>query len=739
MSYRLASVEELPRSSDALVTLVHPQSAVDIVKRILNPHAVTDTPIENLDPRQKPSRLIEQLAQGEQILFDASGASPGVFLNRRPESGSTVANLPPRLAQALDDHWEGRTSSGIGGAPLQGDSLAPAAEPAYKAPPPQNTPTESGQRTLDLLYRWPDGSGVAGAPFAVTGLNDFRSGTLDDQGQAQVTGLLDPVVDVRFGDPAPAGSIALLRQQLQAQLDAMVSRERREAARLDASTADLPLTFNAGVHVVFGLKGLWESAVGFVHTAAAVGNLTPMQQFRHALKAAWDATLDGSDQAWVNDFKQRFDEANKAALVEALGFDPADIRWEDLTEAYEITALLLDDPESRDMLGRFAVEFAQVQDSTEISFSAGGLGFDVVLGILLAAATGGAGAVASAPRYLKKLAPLAAPLRNLAKRLKIARQTRYHYSVATDGRCESVCRPRPEGPELKERSLASRRLIVNSLEDAVTALKAARQRLLAQGGFTPKYTQEELLQLAQEGLDNDRFIVRLVETHHVDGYKKPEGAMAGTLGRPGADGTVRYWSTTLDQIEPSDTCPKLIAEQLGIEYKPDANYKLAIIDREAAIKQADARTIIPTFDNLKAFAREKLDGYTELDGLLDEVMTPEYQAKYEALVKDMRDDEWSSPRVRRRHLKNRGLNSDEINAFEIRLRIQRDTGANEHFLGNGLTKHTAFSSDNRVYGALETLTYEKNPKTFDYMTNSGKGGNDAYVELVDLVPIDFGA
>ncbi|TBW49254.1 hypothetical protein EZI54_20115, partial [Marinobacter halodurans] len=253
MSYRLASVEELPRSSDALVTLVHPLSAVDIVKRILSPHAVTDIPIENLDPRQKPSLLLEQLAQGEQVLFDASGASPGIFLNRRPESESVMGNLPPRLTRALDDYWEGQTNHGLGPRPIQSDSLAPAIEPAYQPPPPQGTPAEAGQRTLDLLYRWPDGSGVAGAPFAVTGLDDFRSGTLDDQGQAQVTGLLDPLVDVRFGEPAPAGETAVLRQQLQAQLDAMVARERREAARLDASTADLPLTFNAGVHVVFGL------------------------------------------------------------------------------------------------------------------------------------------------------------------------------------------------------------------------------------------------------------------------------------------------------------------------------------------------------------------------------------------------------------------------------------------------------------------------------------------------------
>ncbi|WP_265596837.1 hypothetical protein [Marinobacter daepoensis] len=39
---------------------------------------------------------------------------------------------------------------------------------------------------------------------------------------------------------------------------------------------------------------------------------------------------------------------------------------------------------------------------------------------------------------------------------------------------------------------------------------------------------------------------------------------------------------------------------------------------------------------------------------------------------------------------------------------------------------------------METLTVENNPQTFHAMTNGGQGGLDAYVELIDLIPIDFG-
>ncbi|WP_288353078.1 hypothetical protein [uncultured Marinobacter sp.] len=565
MSYRLSSVTDLPASDSALLTLVHPNSAVDIVRDILSRYISTRDPIDNMDPAQRADELLEQLARGEQVLFDASGSSYGIFRGRQATPDSLATNLPPALIQAIEAHWEGSARRGVSAVPLKSDSLAPAIEPAYQ---PSSSPAASsepkvGSQVIELLYRWPDGSPVAGAEYQVEGLDDFITGTLDANGYAKVSGLNDPSVKVRFGKPAPAGELDILRRQLQAGMDGILARERREAAKLDASTEDLPLSFKAGVHFAQGFMGLWDSATGLIANNLAMANLSHVGHLSRAVQAAWNATVNGSDQAWMDTFNQQFDESNKRALVEVLGFDPDAISREQLAEAYEVTALILSDPESRDMLGQFAVDFAQAQDSTELSYMAGGLAFETVLAIFLGAAVG-AKAASAAPRYLKKLAPLADALRKLAARLKISYQTRYHYGVDTGTLCESTCRPRPEGPELQVRSLESRRLRVNSLKEAKAALKASRKRLIRRGGFTPKYTQEELTLLTSKGLDDDRFIVRLVEAHHVDGYQQPQGAMEGTFGRPNPDnGQVRFWSTTLDQIEPSDTCPKLIAQQMG--------------------------------------------------------------------------------------------------------------------------------------------------------------------------------
>ncbi|UQG55105.1 MULTISPECIES: hypothetical protein [unclassified Marinobacter] len=120
-------------------------------------------------------------------------------------------------------------------------------------------------------------------------------------------------------------------------------------------------------------------------------------------------------------------------------------------------------------------------------------------------------------------------------------------------------------------------------------------------------------------------------------------------------------------------------------------------------------------------------------------MTPEYQAKYEKLVEGMGDAEWEDLDIRGDYLDKQGLGAKEIKAFEARFDIQDETGANQYFLGNGLTKHTALSQDGKdVYGTIETFTVEKNPQTFRAMTSSGKSGPEAYVDLIDLTPIDFG-
>ncbi|MGO1502603.1 MAG: hypothetical protein ACTHWH_15105 [Marinobacter sp.] len=248
----------------------------------------------------------------------------------------------------------------------------------------------------------------------------------------------------------------------------------------------------------------------------------------------------------------------------------------------------------------------------------------------------------------------------------------------------------------------------------------------------PKYTQAQLRQIAEDGFGDEKYIVRLVEEPHLH----RNGPNNGTLGKEGAAG-VQIWSTSFDQIAHLDSDPKLITDALGVNYKPDAKYKLAIVDQGQAVKHADAKTIVPTYDNLKGFAKENLEGYEARPELLDEVMTPEYSREYAGLVRGMPADAWNKEQVLDQYLRSKNLDSVELDKFHTRMSIQNNTGANEHFTGNGLTKNTSSSTNEPVYGTVEVFSLHKNPKSFKKMT--GLDGDTKWVELVDLEPINFGA
>lgn len=103
----------------------------------------------------------------------------------------------------------------------------------------------------------------------------------------------------------------------------------------------------------------------------------------------------------------------------------------------------------------------------------------------------------------------------------------------------------------------------------------------------------------------------------------------------------------------------------------------------------------------------------------------------------MPENAWTQLRARERYLASKGLDTGSMEKFETRFSIQNNTGANEHFTGNGLTKTTNSSSSQPVYGTVEAFSLHKNPKTFRQMT--GMEGSTQWVKLVDLETINFGA
>ena len=388
----------------------------------------------------------------------------------------------------------------------------------------------------------------------------------------------------------------------------------------------------------------------------------------------------------------------------------------------------------------FVTDYAAIQHHTDYAYIFGAIAFELVLAGLLAATTLGAGNAAQATsriRHARILAGLGPAFGRFAEALKLQglRKIWRDFDLNRKNRFEAEASPRPKGVDPDPVQLSTRpgKVRPRSFDEAKKLLGDARNSIIANGKApSPKYTQAQLHRIAQEGFADEKFIVRLVEEPHVH----RNGPHNGTLGKEGPAG-VQIWSTSFDQIAHLDTDPKLITEAMGVNYKPDAKYKLAIIDQADAVRYADAETIVPTYGNLTKFVEDKLPGKVENPALTREVMTPDYAGEYESLISNMPPPAWANPQIRKAYLRKAGLGQDGIKKFNTRISIQNSTGANEHFTGNGLTKTTNSTTEQPVYGVVEAFSLHKNPKTFRQMT--GMEGGTQWVELVDLEPINFGA
>jgi len=246
-----------------------------------------------------------------------------------------------------------------------------------------------------------------------------------------------------------------------------------------------------------------------------------------------------------------------------------------------------------------------------------------------------------------------------------------------------------------------------SLEECEQRLAAARERLEAQG-YQAKYSDEELLKLADKGELDDRFIVRFTESKYAG-----DNAF---LGRQDADGSVKFWSTTFNQLENADTDPQTICAVLGIpNYDPAKSYSLVVVDTQAA-GAGQSVSIVPTHRKLGEFAAKEVKG---LDPeRVKEVMAPEYNRVYaqhigqfNARSLDIKED-----RDIHDYAKEAFITDKERQQFETRANIHQELGANECFRGDGTTENLL--GDKQQCGVMETFTYDKNPQTLSSLENS---------------------
>ncbi|MEJ2066343.1 MAG: hypothetical protein P8X74_24195, partial [Reinekea sp.] len=147
----------------------------------------------------------------------------------------------------------------------------------------------------------------------------------------------------------------------------------------------------------------------------------------------------------------------------------------------------------------------------------------------------------------------------------------------------------------------------DAFEEAKALLEEA-EKALAKGGKPLKYSDKELAVMLENPAIKDKYIVRFMQADYLHA-KASDGTLiefGGQLGQVDpTTGTVKYWSTTFDQIVQNDHDADLIRRSVGMGmnyFKPDKEYVLLLIDRAKHEATGAGTTIVPTYENLGDFA-----------------------------------------------------------------------------------------------------------------------------------------
>ncbi|CCU73181.1 hypothetical protein [Thalassolituus oleivorans] len=207
-----------------------------------------------------------------------------------------------------------------------------------------------------------------------------------------------------------------LRVKIRNALMAIVAGERAEAAmyqkQMDKETTVMKGVIYTGAFMQGVGSSAWGMVVWLKEVSDVVNPFVKMQHHARALQAAWES----------DDFSKTYSETyvkgEKRELVEALGFDPSQITEQQIDEAMAMANLVIEDPGLRDMLYQFVKDYAEAQHAIEITNVAGTAAFELILTIIMAAVTGGVGAVAaigSKAHLIKKFQKVGDLLSDFAK------------------------------------------------------------------------------------------------------------------------------------------------------------------------------------------------------------------------------------------------------------------------------------------------------------------------------------
>ena len=247
----------------------------------------------------------------------------------------------------------------------------------------------------------------------------------------------------------------MLPVQIQQALTEIIAGERAEAAMYERQM-EKESTFSKGlIYTGAFMTGIGTSVWGALKWVKEVSDVVnPVVKIYHqakAIQAGWES------EDFYSTYSATYMQAEKRELVEALGFDPTAISAQQIDEAIAMASMVMDDPMLQHMLYQFVKDYAEAQHAIEITEVAGSGAFELILTIILAAVTGGAGVVAAigskAPliRKFRKVGDLLSDFAKATRKLKIQSKQRKAKGKPADFKdletSETTAKKGKSGPE----------------------------------------------------------------------------------------------------------------------------------------------------------------------------------------------------------------------------------------------------------------------------------------------------
>lgn len=156
-----------------------------------------------------------------------------------------------------------------------------------------------------------------------------------------------------------------------------------------------------------------------------------------------------------------------------------------------------------------------------------------------------------------------------------------------------------------------------------------------------------------------------------------------------------------------------------------------LIEHQKANEIGDMHSFIPTYERMSGFTESELSTeFEDSRDLIAPCLTPEFSRYYEQ-VKVSAEEEGIDIKKQKQFIEycqELGFTPSQTDTLRTRHQIEQGLGANEHFLGNGLTRDINVSydttpfgdiDDNVEYGPPETFTWDKNPQTLGTLEKAG--------------------